>query len=302
MTYKLDIVKHRNKYFIVTIAIVLVSVLSLLVQGLNLGVDFKSGTRIDITIAPNVSLEKSRTVLEDLGYQKPNIRVGGPQKEILIFRTDKVLSPDEVKKIRDNFSKAFNKNVSVQEQKVDPIIGLETARNAMIAVLIAAVCIIIYVSLRFEYRFAVAAVLSLLYDALFIIGMFSLFRIEVDLVFVAAVLTIVGYSINDTIVIFDRIRENMDLHKPKTWDELAEVVNTSINQTLVRSINTVLTVVFAAFALWLLGGESISNFSLALLFGLISGAYSSIFVASPIWIVWKWHSLQKQKQKRLATE
>jgi preprotein translocase subunit SecF len=94
----------------------------------------------------------------------------------------------------------------------------------------------------------------------------------------------------------------MELNKPKSWDELAKVVNVSINQTLVRSINTVLTVVFAAFALWLLGGESISNFALALLFGLISGAYSSIFVASPIWIVWKWRSLQNQKQKRLATE
>ncbi|MGA9173846.1 MAG: protein translocase subunit SecF, partial [Thermoactinomyces sp.] len=272
VTYKLDIVKHRNKYFLITIVIVLVSVLSLLVQGLNLGIDFKSGTRMDITIAPNVSLEKSRKVLEDLGYQNPNIRVGGPQKDILIFRTDKVLSPEEVQKVRVSFNKAFNKTVRVQEQKVDPIIGQETGRNAIIAVLIAAVCIVIYVSFRFEYRFAVAAVLALFYDAIFIIGMFSLFQIEVDLVFVAAVLTIVGYSINDTIVIFDRIRENMELNKPKSWDELAKVVNVSINQTLVRSINTVLTVVFAAFALWLLGGESISNFALALLFGLISGA------------------------------
>jgi preprotein translocase SecF subunit len=300
----MDVVKHRNKFFLITLLIVAVSIVSLLVQGLNLGVDFKSGTRMDITIGPNVSLEKSRQALESLGYQKPNIRVGGPEKNILIFRTDRAISSQDEAKIKEKFKATFGKEVRTQTQKVDPIIGQETARNAIIAVLIASVFIVIYVAIRFEYRFAVAAVLALFYDAMFIIGMFSILQIEVDLVFVAAVLTIVGYSINDTIVIFDRIRENMERVKPTKWEELAKVVNDSINQTLVRSINTVLTVVFSAFALWLLGGESISNFSLALIFGLISGAYSSIFVASPIWIVWKWHSMQKKKTRkpRLATE
>jgi preprotein translocase subunit SecF len=127
----------------------------------------------------------------------------------------------------------------------------------------------------------------------------------VDINFIAAILTIVGYSVNDTIVIFDRIRENMERYKPTKWEELADVVNLSINQTLTRSINTVLTVVFGALSLTLLGGESIRNFSLALLFGLISGAYSSIFVASPLWIGWKWSAMKKEKKAgggRLATE
>jgi preprotein translocase subunit SecF len=175
--------------------------------------------------------------------------------------------------------------------------------NAIKAVLIASVFIIIYVAIRFEYRFAVSAVLALLYDVLFVVGAFSLFQIEVDLVFIAAVLTIVGYSINDTIVIFDRIRENMKQENPAKWDDLAAVVNNSIMQTLVRSINTVLTVAFAALLLWLLGGESIRNFSLALLLGLISGAYSSIFVASPLWVTWKWKSMQKKHpSKKAVTE
>lgn len=297
VTYKFDVVKHRKKIFIITLIIMAVMITSLFVKGLNLGVDFVSGTRLDIHVKPNVNLEQARGILQDLGYQNPNVRVGGSENEFVFFRVSDTVDTSQINQIQKAFSEAYKTKVNIQEQTVSPIIGQETAMNAIKAVLIASLFIIIYVAFRFEYRFAVAAVLALLHDALFTVGLFSLLQIEVDLVFIAAVLTIVGYSVNDTIVIFDRIRENLDMVKPKKWDELAKVVNDSINQTLVRSLNTALTVLLAAFSLWLLGGESISNFSLALLFGLISGAYSSIFVASPLWFTWKWKSMQKQSAK-----
>lgn len=297
MTYKFDVVKHRKKIFIITVIIMAIMVTFLFVRGLNLGVDFVSGTRLDIHVKPNVNLEQARDILQDLGYQNPNVRVGGSENEFVFFRLSDTVDTSKINQIQKAFSEAYKTKVNIQEQTVSPIVGQETAMNAIKAVLIASLFIIIYVAFRFEYRFAVAAVLALFHDALFTVGLFSLLQIEVDLVFIAAILTIVGYSVNDTIVIFDRIRENIEMVKPKKWDELAKVVNDSINQTLVRSLNTALTVLLAAFSLWLLGGESISNFSLALLFGLIAGAYSSIFVASPLWITWKWKSMQKQSTK-----
>lgn len=303
VTYRFDIVKHRKKIFTITLLIVAISIISLSVQGLNLGVDFVSGTRLDIHVQPNVDLEKARTVLTDLGYHDPDVRTGGSENEFVFFRVSESVERNQINQIEAAFEKAYQTDINIQAQTVSPVVGRETAMNAIKAVLIASLFIVIYVAFRFEYRFAVSAVLALLYDVMFVVGAFSLLQIEVDLVFIAAVLTIVGYSINDTIVIFDRIRENMKHVNPTKWDELAAIVNNSVMQTLVRSLNTVLTVVFAALALWLLGGESIRNFSLALLLGLVSGAYSSIFVASPLWLTWKWKSLQKNHpSKKPVTE
>lgn len=297
MNYKMDFVKYRKIYFFVTLLIVVLSFASLLIQGLNLGIDFVSGTRLDISLGKAVQIVKAKEALKQLGYENPNARVGGKNKDVLIFRLERKISKDEVEKIEKKMNRIFQTKSSVQEQTVDPIVGRELAKNAVISVLIASIGIILYVTFRFEYRFAVAAILTLLYDAVFAIGMFSLFQIEVDLYFIVAILTIVGYSVMDSIVIFDRIRENLQHRKLTKWEDLSKVANDSIHQTLVRSINTVLTVVFAALALYLFGGESISNFSLALLLGIISGAYSSIFIASQIWIGWKWRSIKKGKSE-----
>jgi preprotein translocase subunit SecF len=292
---KIDFVGNRKWFFLISGVIILAGVLSLLVQGLNLGIDFKSGTRLDITMDKPVGQKAAQAQLEKMGYANPDVTTAGGNGQIVVFQTTETLDSGKVDQIRDQFSKAFHQKVQVEEQKVDPLVGRELARNAIISVLIASLGIILYVTLRFEYRFAVAAVLALFYDALFIISVFSLLQLEVNLVFIAAVLTIVGYSVNDTIVIFDRIRENMDREKPKTWEELTALVNISIQQTLVRSINTVLTVVFAAAALYFFGGESIKNFSFALLLGLFSGAYSSICIASQVWVGWRWRSMQRPK-------
>ncbi|SHE46846.1 protein-export membrane protein SecF [Seinonella peptonophila] len=297
MTYKFDFVKRSKLFFLLSGIVVVLSMVSLFIQGLNLGIDFQSGSRLDIAVGKKLDVEKEKKILTDLGYKHPNVRVGGAEQDLLIFRTDQVLSKEQVQKIKGKFSQIHKKEIGIQEQVVDPIIGRELAKNAIISVLVASLAIIIYVTIRFEYRFAIAAVISLLYDVIFTVGMFSVLRLEVDVVFIAAILTIVGYSVNDTIVIFDRIREQVERIQPKKWEDLVRVVNEGLHHTLVRSINTVLTVVFASVMLYLFGGESISNFSLALLFGLISGAYSSIFVASQIWIYWKWHSMKKGKEK-----
>lgn len=298
MTYKFDIVSKRKIYYLISVTLVLIGIASLLIQQLNLGIDFESGSRLDIEIGKKVDLQKGKEVLRQQGFESPNARVGGKQQDILIFRTDKVLEQPEIEKLTKAFSKAFGTNVNIQEQVVDPIIGRELAKNAIWSVLIASIGIILYITFRFEYRFAVAAILALFHDALVTIGFFSLFQIEVDIVFIAAILTIIGYSVNDTIVIFDRIRENLDAYQDKiTWDALAGIVNRSIAQTLVRSLNTALTVIFAAIALYLFGGESIRNFALALLIGLFAGAYSSIFIASQIWLDWKWKSINQAKTK-----
>ena len=188
-----------------------------------------------------------------------------------------------------------------QINTVSPLIGQELAKNAVTALILASIGIIIYVSLRFEWRMGLSSVLALLHDVFIIIAIFSLFRLEVDLTFIAAVLTIVGYSINDTIVTFDRVREN--LHKVKVithTDQIDDIVNRSIRQTMTRSINTVLTVVVVVVAILILGAPTIFNFSLALLIGLLSGVFSSIFIAVPLWGMLKKRQFKKTKNNKLV--
>lgn len=295
--YKFDFVGKRKLYFLISGVLLLTGMVSLLISGLNLGIDFVSGTRLDIRIDKPFTTEQVSDLLEAQGVEEAQVRVGGTDDNFAIANVPTTLDKEQVMGIREAFQAEYGEQVSLQEQVVSPVIGRELARNAIIALLIASVGIIAYVALRFEYRFAVAAILALFHDALFTVGMFSILQIEVDINFIAAILTIIGYSVNDTIVIFDRIRENLKSFKIKEYQDLKDLVNISIQQTLVRSINTGVTVLFTAAVLFVFVGESIANFSLALLFGLIIGMYSSIFLASQIWVGWKWSSLQKEKQK-----
>lgn len=297
VSYNWDFVGRRKLFFLISAVALGAGILSLLIQGLNLGIDFKSGTRIDISVKQPADVEQAKKEFEKLGYEKPFVR-SGQEGKVLIFRTDEALNKDRVLQIQKHFQQFYGDNFAgFQEQRIDPVIGRELARNAIIATLLASLGIVFYVTLRFEYRFAVAAVLALLHDALFVIGVFSILQLEVDVVFIAAILTIIGYSVNDTIVIFDRIREMMDVVKPKNWEDLSRVVNVSIHQTFIRSVNTGITVLFAGAALFFFGGESIRYFSLALLLGLMAGMYSSLCLASQIWVVWKWHSMRRMKER-----
>ncbi|GIP31402.1 protein translocase subunit SecF [Paenibacillus sp. J2TS4] len=278
-----DFVKHRKKFFAFSIILTVLGIVSLLLFGLNRGVDFKAGTTLDITSSQVMDKTRVEQIFKDAGYDiSPT--VGGTTASA---RFDKVLTQQEVEKIMEGFHAAYGEDVSREENTVDVELAKELAIKAIYAVLVASIGISIYIGIRFEWRFAVAAIISLLHDAFIIISLFSIFRWEVNLPFVAAVLTIIGYSINDTIIIFDRIRENLRFAKIKSFADLSELVNRSIWQTMTRSINTVVTILFAAVLLFIMGSESIRYFSLAIVLGLAFGAYSSIFIASPLWLLFK---------------
>jgi preprotein translocase SecF subunit len=268
------------------------AVLTLTVWGFNFGVDFKAGTSLDMSIGKTIEKSQIEQIVVSSGITKEdsiNIGQGGHTT----VRFGKVLNQDEVDKLKSAVTKTYGDQVSFEENKVSPDIAQEMGKNAIISVLIASLGIVVYVTIRFEWRFAIAAILALLHDVFIVISLFSILRLEVNLTFIAAVLTIIGYSINDTIVIFDRIRENVRFAKIKSFNDLEILVNNSIGQTMTRSINTVATVFIAAVSLYF-GSEPIRLFSLAMIFGLISGAYSSIFIASPLWLLMKNKSRVKQ--------
>jgi preprotein translocase subunit SecF len=257
-------------------------------QGFNLGIDFTGGTLLDLKFAQPVTVAQVRDVLKDHQLENSTIQLaatGQTEASPNVFIRTRVLEETERTAVLDDMQKKLGNFEILRIEKVGAIIGSELTRQAIIALVISWLLMIAYISYRFEYRFAVSGIIAIIHDILVVIGIFSLLHKEIDASFVAAVLTIVGYSINDTIVIFDRIRENLKtMRKGETMQELA---NHSIWQTMTRSIYTVLTVLFATAALYFFGGETTKNFSLALLIGFTSGAYSSIFNASPIWVTWK---------------
>ncbi|MDQ0214589.1 SecD/SecF fusion protein [Oikeobacillus pervagus] len=290
---KFDFVKHHRKFFAFSIIAIVAGMIVLGIFRLNLGIDFSSGTRMEILAEQQLSKEAISTELEKVNLSTDDIIISGEKKNIGTARFKDVLSKNEIAHLKNHFKEQFGNEPNVST--VSPIIGKELAKNAMKALAIAAVGIIIYVAIRFEFYMGASAVIALIHDAFFIIAIFSLTRLEVDITFIAAILTIIGYSINDTIVTFDRIRENLEKKRRiKTYEELADIVNKSLRQTLTRSINTVLTVIVTVIALLIFGSESIRNFSIALLIGLISGTYSSLFIAAQLWLVWKGKELKRK--------
>ncbi|GIO98191.1 protein translocase subunit SecF [Paenibacillus sp. FSL W8-0187] len=285
MSFKnFDFVGKSRFFYILSIAITILGLVFLLTRGLNYGVDFQSGSNVDISLSKPLTTEQINTVLKEAGIgEDASITPGNDRVNI---RFSEVLTEDQDLKMRSGIEK-LDKTATFEINTVDPEMAKELGRNAIYAVLISCIGIIIYVSIRFEWRFAIAAIVALLHDAFVVISIFSILGLEVDLTFIIAVLTIIGYSINDTIVIFDRIRENLRFAKIKRFSDLKDLVNKSLTQTIGRSIYTALSVFIAALFMLLLGGESIQMFSLAICIGLAFGAYSSIFIASPLWLVLK---------------
>ncbi|MDP1417402.1 protein translocase subunit SecDF [Peribacillus simplex] len=298
---KIDFVKHRKVFYGISIGVTIIGIIFLLVFRLNLGIDFTSGTRIEIASKGVLTTEQVKTEMGKAGIDIDIKDVRPAGKENTVVRTVGVLDKQEIAELKDHFKKDYGAEPNVST--VSPTVGKELAKNAMNALAIASIGIILYVSIRFEWRMAVPAVVALIHDAFFIITIFSLLRLEVDITFIAAVLTIVGYSINDTIVTFDRIRENLRFsRKIKTVEELENIVNISIRQTLTRSINTVLTVLITVIALMIFGSEAIRNFSIALFIGLICGVYSSLLIASQFWLDLKIRELKKKGPLNTAKE
>ena len=298
---KIDFVKHRKVVYSISIGVTLIGIIFLFVFRLNLGIDFTSGTRIEIASKEALTTEQIKTEMDKFDIEAKDIRLAGTDNKNAVVRTVGVLDKQEIAELKDHFKKDYGAEPNVST--VSPTVGKELAKNAMVALLIASLGIILYVSVRFEWRMALPAVVALIHDAFFIITIFSLLRLEVDITFIAAVLTIVGYSINDTIVTFDRIRENLRFsRKVKTVEELENIANISIRQTLTRSINTVLTVLVTVVALAIFGSEAIRNFSIALFIGLLCGVYSSLLIASQFWLDLKIKELKKKGPLNTAKE
>jgi len=274
-----DFIGRRKIWYLFSLAIIIPGIISLMLQGLNLGIDFTGGNLMEIQFKQPAQVEQVRSAFAE--YVKTGFTVQETGENTFQVQTDS-LTEEENGAIRSALTTQLGANEVLRNEHVGPVVGRELSLNAFYALLVASVCMVVYITFRFEFSFAVAAILALLHDVLILVGIVSIFQMEVDASFVAVVLTIIGYSINDTIIIFDRIRENMRL--VKKIDNLATLVNDSLLQTLARSINTVVTVVIMLLALLFLGGVTTRVFSLQLLVGILAGCYSSICVASPLWI------------------
>ncbi|WP_052256490.1 protein translocase subunit SecDF [Salinicoccus sp. YB14-2] len=296
---RFDFVKHTKKFFVFSIVLLILGVGALAVFNLNLGVDFTSGTRADIEISDEAGVDDVESTLEELGIAPESITTSGDNTVVARYTSD--LSQDEVTSMQDTFNEMYGATPMIST--VSPVIGKELVQNAMLALIIASFGIIAYATIRFEWRMALPAVIALMHDVFIMVAVFSIFRIEMDITIIAAVLTIVGYSINDTIVTFDRIRENLRKVKVIKREETIDmIINRSLRQTATRSINTVLTVVIVVLLLVTFGSSSIFGFSLGLLIGLISGVYSSFFIAIQLWGVLKKRELRKNDGELVVYE
>jgi preprotein translocase subunit SecF len=246
----LHFIKLRKIWYLISLVIIIPGLISLFTNGLNLGIDFTGGNILEVRFERPVAIEKVRQVMASLGIETSrSIQKSGQEgKKVTYLIRTKALSQEESTRLQKALGKLSQMTV-LRNEYVGPIIGRELTRNALLALIGAAILMIIYITIRFEFKQGIAAVIALLHDVLVVTGIFSLFQIEIDSTFIAAILTIVGYSINDTIVIFDRIRENLKVRKK--GEELADTINFSLWQTLTRSINTILTIIFVLVALYL---------------------------------------------------
>jgi preprotein translocase subunit SecF len=270
-------IEKRKYFYIFSSILIIAGIISMFVQGFNLGIDFKGGALLRYKMDSSITAAQVRTSIDNLKIgETANVQKSG---DIFLIRTAEV-SQEQTKQITDTLKAKFKNVEYLSVDSVGATIGSELTRNAILSVLIAMALMLVYISFRFEWTYGLAAVLALFHDVVIVCGLFSIFQWEIDSAFIAAILTIIGYSINDTIVIFDRVRENV---RKKTKEALPTLLNKSIMQTLNRSINTVLTALFPLVTLYLFGGSTIKTFILALLIGFIFGCYSSICVASPIY-------------------
>lgn len=294
---KFDIIGRRYLWFALSALIIIPGLISMVLRGFNLGIDFTGGTLLDLQFVRPVTVVEVRTVLDDYQLGNSTIQLASTsQTEAAqnVFIRTRVLDDDERRVVIEDMHKRLGDFEVQRVEKVGAVIGSELTWQAIKAVLLAAFFMVLYLTYRFEFRFAVSGILAIFHDVLVVLGIFSLLQKEIDSSFVAAILTIIGYSITDTVVIFDRIRENLKMQRKN--ESLQELVNHSIWQTMTRSLYTILTVLFATASLYFFGGETTKNFSFALLVGFISGVYSSIFNASPIWVTWREYA----DRKRLA--
>lgn len=303
MTVKFDIIGRRKIWYAISSILIIASLFFMVTRGFNMGIDFTGGTIMDLRFEKAVNINDVRSVLNDYDLSNSTIQLSGDSsssteaQNVMIRTVD--LEEQDRKEVMSALSDKLGDYQVLREEKVGATMGTELIMNAIYATIISWILIIAYVSYRFEFKFGIAAVLGLIHNVLIVLGAFALTQRQVDSSFIAALLTIIGYSINDTIVIFDRIRENLKLHFRKNGD-IVELVNVSIFQTMTRSIYTVCTVLFATFSLYFFGGDTTKDFAFAMLIGFFCGAYTSIFIASPLWVTFRRFSDRRKMAKRAA--
>jgi len=290
----MDIIGKKYFYFALSLFVVVPGLISLILFGLNLSIDFTGGSRLTLSFPKKVDKGMTFKIRNALEQQKVNVSIIETSDKLAFVRTS-IMDQSQNAKFINSLSREFKGVKQTEFETIGPTIGNETTTNAITAVILASILIVLYITWSFRkvpkpassFRFGICAIVALIHDVLVVVGIFSIlghfFRVEVDSLFVTAVLTIIGFSVHDTIVVFDRIRENL---KRMVGSPFADVVNDSILQTLARSLNTSITTLLVLFALYIFGGESIRWFIAALLIGITSGTYSSIFNAAPLLVVW----------------
>ena len=279
---KLDYIKVRGKVYILTILLIIVGTISLFTNGLNLGIDFKGGTSISLSSDDKIVMNDIKEDLTKQGYTVYEMEE--PKENTVILKVTETLKNEEIVNLKNHFEKEYKASSDIGV--VSNVVSKELVKNAFISVIIALIAICIYVSIRFEFRYAISGIIALVHDALMVVLFFSVFKLEVTSIFIASILSIIGYSINDTIVTFDKIRELIKeerKNKIKSKEDYKDVVNKGLKIVLGRSIVTTFTTLCPIVSLMVLGTNEIMNFNISLLVGMIFGVYSSVFVACQIW-------------------
>ncbi|HVZ67132.1 MAG TPA: protein translocase subunit SecF [Patescibacteria group bacterium] len=302
----MNLVKHRNLFFLISAIVIVPGLIALVLFGLRLSIEFTGGSELEMSIS-NPNPAKIKQVIEADNVKVHTVNITGQK---ILVRTAP-LSQDQKKEVVASVEKVYPKAKEKSFETIGPTIGKETGINALKAVVVASIAITAYIAFAFRkvsepvssWKYGVCAILALLHDVLVVVGIFAilgyLFDVEIDSLFITALLTIMGFSVHDTIVVFDRIRENL---RKNYSHEFEEVVNKSLLETMNRSVNTSLTVLLVLFALLLFGGESIRWFVVALLAGIISGTYSSIFNASQLLVVWYEFDKRRKLNKKSKTK
>ena len=280
-----------NKFYklfnLVSISLIIISILLLFFKGLNYGVDFKGGTLIELRANDSqINIFKLRQSLLNMKLGDVSVKQFGNQNDYLIkFEKKNDNNPNFIQEIKDDLTKSIGPGFNFRRvENVGPKVSAELLKSGIIAIGLSLVAMLLYIWIRFEWQFSLGAIIALIHDVIVTLGVFSLFNFEINLSIVAAVLTIVGYSMNDTVVIFDRVRENL---KKFSDIKIFDLTNISINETLSRTIITSITTLLALLSIYFLGGEILKGFSLAMILGVVFGTYSSIYIANPILVLLK---------------
>ena len=298
MAESINFVSNFKKANIASITIFLLSICFIIFKGLNYGIDFKGGTLIELRTETEISASSIRSSLNSMNLGDVNVKKFGQDGDYLIKVEQKETNSNElIPKIKKKLTDNLNAEVNFRRvENVGPKVSSELLESSIIAISLALAAMLFYIWIRFEWQFSVGSIIALFHDVVITLGIFSALSLEINLSIIAAVLTIVGYSMNDTVVIYDRIRENLFKY---TKISISDVANISINETLTRTIITSVTTLLALVSIYILGGEILRGFSFAMILGVIIGTYSSIFVASPVLKFFKvsYKTLEKKDEK-----